>query len=650
MKTVYGFDTESTSFTEGKPPRLLVICVYGEKEQLVFHRKRDFRKWLNSLENTTILVSFNLPFDFHMAVGDLKEVVGDKKLNIESQPFFVSVKRKNSKKKPIVIKFIGLENFTGKAHKLSKLAQIYNVTSKIEYDVKNVKKYSEDLKNYCMNDAKIVYEIYTKYFFKPDFKHIPLSATSIFYRELKASASEKINCNRTEFVKKIERKAYFGGRNEAFYLSYDNIKQYDVNSLYPSIMAYSKLPYAFKEYKIKTNITELISVYESDSLEGIVYAKVLAYQPCLPLKLKDTLIFPIGVFEGYYYICELMHYYKKGWLDILETGDLILYNAKPGLFKEYVEETYNERRKHPKGSFLNEFLKIKLNAGYGKFAERKRIIFKLKDKAVEGERRLVKVDGEYKLGMVKNLYGELYLEFKTDREKENRFTALAGCVTALGRVKIADLIEQAGVCVYVDTDSVFTPNTLPVDENLGGLKLEYQGDFRFHALKFYKIGDRVKQKGVPYNSILLKEDGDSVEYEYTQLVKYRSAIRRKIPAYSYIKTVKKISNYRNYVKGYVNDSVIQPLIVLNNKILCLPCLNQDKLKEHYKDLMLGYTDIISLASDDLKPYLINIGIIFSSLTSLPSLSTRDMTSLKNLIFFSGLSSIVSALSLAKSSV
>jgi hypothetical protein len=121
----------------------------------------------------------------------------------------------------------------------------------------------------------------------------------------------------------LSRRAYFGGRVEAFRLGHFKGEFYmlDVNSLYPFCMATYALPY------------KLIGYYQTvlpGTLEGLLerYAvtarvRIQTSKPRYPVVYNKRLCFPVGEFDAYLNTPEIKGALVEG--DIKAVGPVALY-------------------------------------------------------------------------------------------------------------------------------------------------------------------------------------------------------------------------------------------------------------------------------------------------------------------------------------
>jgi hypothetical protein len=177
--------------------------------------------------------------------------------------------------------------------------------------------------------------------------------------------------------KDIFRYAYYsykGGRTEVTKKGYyEDVKEYDVNSMYPYHM--SKLYDIFKcSWKKITSENELLKINFEDIAYGFLKCKIIMYKNYinpLPFKFKGYYVYGYGIFNEYYITLPEYELIKKynlgnitiidGWIGLKEDSDLI--------FKNIINNIFTDRKKYPKTDFRNSLFKIILNSMYGKFIE-----------------------------------------------------------------------------------------------------------------------------------------------------------------------------------------------------------------------------------------------------------------------------------------
>lgn len=275
----------------------------------------------------------------------------------------------------------------------------------------------------------------------------------------------------------LERKAYYGGRTECFRRGIYEVHSYDVKSMYPSVMKDNLMPDPNSARYIPIG-TYYRHTFDSDKI-GIYHVRVFVPKQViglLPYRTKDgKLLFPHGIFEGWYFNKELQAAEQYG-AKILHCYEFIVYDKKLDLFSEYIDDMFQSRAKHPPGTFYNMMYKILMNSLYGKFAQKNPVggyTGKLDDyvgSLPEGTKLNVPshaVFGEECINIPASAYEEAY----------GAFPCIAAYITALARVKLLHkLMEHKDSVVYCDTDSIKYQTWDGLDEEgheLGEWEYEY---------------------------------------------------------------------------------------------------------------------------------------------------------------------------------
>ena len=257
------------------------------------------------------------------------------------------------------------------------------------------------------------------------------------------------------------REAYRGGRCQVNPMYQDkilhNVKRFDINSMYPSIMYDMFLPYGepilidYKDYNnYKFSILHISIGFDLK-------------ENSMPSLLKKG-----GVFDdcSYYistdgveniYISNIdfelvKRNYDIWYLDIIEIWG---FNTVSFLFKDYVSHFY-ELKSNSKGAQKSVY-KLFLNSLYGKFGSN----------LMRG-------------GKIPQLNKDNVLSFTNKEETKGRayYLPIAIAITSYGHKILDDAIHLTGYdnFVYCDTDSIHTLGDLPKDlidnKKLGKFKLE----------------------------------------------------------------------------------------------------------------------------------------------------------------------------------
>lgn len=383
---------------------------------------------------------------------------------------------------------------------------------------------------YCLRDAEITYKFSVMY---------QDSLLELGGEMKMTAASCAMNLFRRRFLKDeipatwperndYARRAYFGGRVEAFHIgTAEDVKAYDFNSLYPSVMLDAEvgLPSSYIYHVKPSRPSRYLdhfgqftgSVYVPDYNVGL-----------LPFRSDGRLYFPIGHVRGSWTFTELRFALEHGAR--IEDCESVIY-AKQTLtpFHDYIETLYDLRLKHKAEGNAREVAdKLLMNSLYGKFAQH--------DDG--GLQTLVMPEGRFDLSdyigcePVEIAGREMFLKDKTSPVQSPHIHVLwAAEITSRARITLLDsLLAIQNEVIYCDTDSIHTRTTFETAPDLGRLKIEH--DFvrvTYFAPKEYggqeKNGDLVhRAKGIPpaYRAEYLAKGA----VEFKQPVHTLSAVRR----------------------------------------------------------------------------------------------------------------------------
>lgn len=296
----------------------------------------------------------------------------------------------------------------------------------------------------------------------------------------------------TNELDSIIRLAYIGGSTDYFYKYGENLKHYDVNSLYPKAMC-NPMPIEFLG-EVDGTTVRLEDVF------GFAEARIVASKDIpislLPFKVDNETLHPLGSWIGVYFTEELKTIVKYGY----KVELIKVYNfSKANIFNKYIDYFYNIK-KSSKGP-LRFIAKMHLNQLYGYFGRRKTLI---ETKNVYNQ-DLIKYYGSYTIFseikinenistilMSSNLDYSLINEIKdytnldliTNFRKVKSNVGIAAAVTSYARIEMMELkmlLIKLGIKLYyTDTDSIFVDKEIPnylIGEDLGQLKDELNGGF-----------------------------------------------------------------------------------------------------------------------------------------------------------------------------
>jgi hypothetical protein len=475
-------------------------------------------KWT---KKTRIIFGHNITYDLKFLKFDIPKKLGFKLKRFMLNPTFITFV---NKKMDFRVTFLDTFNFYKTS--LEKLFPEEKVTIDFkEYDYSNLSLLKKRCKIDVLLTARLVH----------DLKGISASDMSF-----KVFRTKKV------YIQKIEtplaKESYYGGRVECYInnLRVENVKYYDFNSLYPSVMKGNLYPVKYIQSLDNPSVE---TVKELIRRKFFLFAQVEVEVPenvripPFPYRGRDgKLYFPVGKFTTFLASPEIELGLELGY--IKKFIKVEQYHAKE-IFTEFVEEYYKLRQEHPE---LKEYYKLILNSLYGKFGQR------------EHETKIIETDDFNFIGKISVEEGEYYVfngyGFKTTvTEKRKYNVAIASAVTSYARVKLYRLMQSINFdIVYCDTDSIFTVRKLETSKELGALKLECEGTFLGFRAKCYVIRDKVKFKGGKVSLQLLNNCGEEITVEMEKFPTFREFIKNK-GLVKNVKIVKKFNLVDDKRKG-----------------------------------------------------------------------------------------------------
>jgi DNA polymerase elongation subunit (family B) len=297
---------------------------------------------------------------------------------------------------------------------------------------------------------------------------------------------------------------------------------YDVNSLYPTVMANHEMPIG-KPIAFEGNIRNV-----DPNAYGFFYCKITSPEylehPILQRRLNTSegmrTIAGLGSWEGWISSIEMDNAVKFGYTFEILKG----YQFEKGfIFKEYVNKMYELRKEYSKDHAMNLIAKLLMNSLYGKFGMKleqtelaiydtsteagKEFFYEMIESWGETIQDFIKFDNKFLI--IRNTL----MSYKYDEELDMYHgvdvnIAIASAITAGARVNMSIFKNNPDYKLYYsDTDSIVIDQPLPeefVGTNLGQLKLEHTIDRAvFLAPKVYGLVDTdgqeiIKVKGVTH--------------------------------------------------------------------------------------------------------------------------------------------------------
>lgn len=344
-------------------------------------------------------------------------------------------------------------------------------------------------------------------------------------------------------LKDILRRGFTGGRVELFKRGeFANVNVYDINSLYPAVMARTPVPTTDRGYWVGPEHTIKpgeIGVYEIEFKQnpatgaavltqkgkGIYSGSGVWFTPELILLKEIDPDCPITIKQGFVFL------------------------DKAVLFGPFVERLYSLRLTDKKGP-LGEITKYLLNANYGKWGQKSERTKLVVCRSTAEICRHIRA--EYAAFVAVNKTGQRMIgekgytpinhelgvfEVSDDIKCEHEHVGIAGTITSAARVALYRGIQLAGFesVVYCDTDSVHCTSSLPndaiSDARLGAFKHEFSGAAVYCGKKLYALRgadsagnpiEKVRAKGVSVryraNGKTINRNGFPLDYASMQRI------------------------------------------------------------------------------------------------------------------------------------
>jgi hypothetical protein len=356
-------------------------------------------------------------------------------------------------------------------------------------------------------------------------------------------------------LRRFERQAYYGGQLEAYMLGDlpGPIFEYDVNSLYPSVMRGGLYPIKLIDYDLDCEFSAACPV--KNPACAIAQVEVRCHGVTLPIHSPDGTMYCTG--EGITHLAgpELAWAVERGMVS--RWGSWAEYECAE-IFTDFVDHFYLLKQDAEQQERWCErmFVKLLLNSLYGKFGQR------------GGEWRLnpsrvpLLDFGEFwelPPGATNPtkclcLYDKVF-DWSPDQEIQQSAPAISAFVTSAGRQRMRQLKQVAGHghYYYQSTDSLIVDaygryNLEQAGEvdpyQIGKLRLQHSGLIGWiGGLHWYSIGDRIIEGGKKSGATTISEDdwqelcfeglesiwsrGGEPVVEITRVNKHRSRIYRK---------------------------------------------------------------------------------------------------------------------------
>lgn len=363
-------------------------------------------------------------------------------------------------------------------------------------------------------------------------------------------------------IQDLERRSYYGGRVETFYkgeYKKGPFVKLDFNSIYPYVMQQNSYP-----TKLVDTFTDIGTDKLSDLLKThnvVAEVVILTKEPVYPIRLKNKVLFPIGLFKTV--LCSGSLSYALRRKNIVRVIRGAMYEAR-FIFRQYVNHFYPQKAlaKLDDNRILLTQVKLMMNALYGKFAEKHTVYNK--EEQYEGPtcyRRLILIHGKGSPGVETKLINLIQTPVG-EKPSNHMFVAVSAHVTDYARLLLYQTMKKVNrkYVYYVDTDSLIIPASrlnkikdLLSDDRIGRLKNEGESDeIILEAPKWYRFAGEWTTKGLPKNARKIAHD----TWEYESFEKAVTSIKHgRVKGIKRIKTVKTFSLDCNKGKLQLNGRI-----------------------------------------------------------------------------------------------
>lgn len=370
----------------------------------------------------------------------------------------------------------------------------------------------------------------------------------------------------------LSRSAYVGGRVECFRLGEitEPMALFDINSMYPHVMAAEEYPTKLIGYSARTRHLNLERQLHDRALCADV--TLSTREPAYPVKHEDKLVFPVGTFRAKLSSPELRHALEHG--HIVKVHAVAAYERAP-LFQRFVRDLYQRRLDAAaRGDHETAWqLKILMNSLYGKFGQRGIVWEAERDTNEWTAKTWIEVRYETGVRTHYRQFGGLVQQRIENDESRDSHPAIAAHVTAYARMYLWRMICHAGRenVYYCDTDSILV-NAIGAERlqhfvdpvELGKLKCE--GTFESAQLlgaKDYRMGSKERHKGVRASATWV--DAHTIVQDKWSSLKGLLRLGT-LGAPTTTRVTKHLS--RRYTKGTVGDGGIVSPLSFNDRSGC----------------------------------------------------------------------------------
>lgn len=442
------------------------VCFYNKDSSLSFfglNSINDFMEYIEKTNKNNIYIfSHNLTFDGSIILQNFNTTFKINGIFFKGNIYSLEVTIKDKK---IIFK-CSYKFFPTKLEN----AYLYLSTSKklnVNHsliNINNFNKYKKKIIKYCINDARIVFEIMSiLHKIAQEYQNNWIETTySISSLAIKIFENNFNNFNIDTYIPvdddSIFRSSYFGGRCEVFGNPKNNdyIYHFDFSGMYAQIMQENFDYGSWEIIKNPSNITNS-GFYYIDAYSNL---KI----PVLPHRAENKLLFTNGYISGLFWNEEIRLFMQMGG-KILDIKYQLKFKNNEKIFLKFSQEFTNKRKISKQH---NTFCKYIINSVYGRLGMTENItetkIFNKEKYEIFRKKKEHYILNEY---IINNL---LLIEYKVYKKNQhiNSNVILASTITSKARIKlyrgfISTIKYGHGRLLYCDTDSIFASFKKNVD-------------------------------------------------------------------------------------------------------------------------------------------------------------------------------------------
>lgn len=453
---------------------------------------------------------------------------------------------------------------------LSKLCKSFNVIkSKFEFDIKGKSKewyikhssipMLDELDDNSVEDREFAWKTYLKRdvvclglalmevekCFNTLFQEsitTSVGIPGISYKVLiKQLRNKTLQVPKDEDVRKFIRSSIYGGRVLHFKTKGENLICLDANSLYPSAQYEGQYPIGeCKEMSITIFNNIILEKRKLFIAEVTMDGKNCKY-PIMPYKNEEgMLVYPCGIFRGVYTCIDIYEALAAGY-EIKEYHMGIYWDNKARIF-EVIKGLYETRKKFKREKNSAEYIfKIMLNAGYGKFVEKRK-------KGIKFSTSHNEINKPIKAYKLKN--GQEIFLYPPEQGGKEVPAFIGAFILSYSKRIMNKFMDKIGLenIYYGDTDSIYVDSRVKdklkdyYNSDLGGLKNDYGDDTII-----------VKALFADYKRYYLKIKTD---HGIKEVVKFNGLHYKGGDVFWY-----------NCIKGEINDKTTSDMELLFEKLL-----------------------------------------------------------------------------------